>query len=77
MNPAPMHWVVAAPFTSDPETDRWLVPFVPPGRQRFTLVPAGLRPSWHERPSRTAGFLDWTTSWRQAAAAWRALFGRG
>jgi glycosyltransferase involved in cell wall biosynthesis len=67
----PMHWVVAAPFTQDPVADRWLVPFVPAGNRRFTLVAAERRPSWHSRSAATAGWSDWTSAWRQAGAAWR------
>lgn len=70
-----MHWVVAAPFTRDPATDRWLVPFVPPGRQRFTLVAAPPRPSWHERSGRMAGWSDWASTWTQATAALRESSG--
>jgi glycosyltransferase involved in cell wall biosynthesis len=66
-----VHWVVAAPFTRDPDTDRWLVPFVPPGRRQFTLVPARARPSWHARGRRGAGLGDWIATWRQATDAWR------
>jgi glycosyltransferase involved in cell wall biosynthesis len=70
-----MHWVIAAPFTRDAVTDRWLAPFVPPGRQHFTLVPARPRPSWHERSGPMAGFGDWTSAWQQGNSAWRTSRG--
>jgi glycosyltransferase involved in cell wall biosynthesis len=65
-----MHWVVAAPFTLDPISDRWLVPFVPPSRHRFTLVPAPRERSWHERRVRSSGWIEWARAWRQGYAAW-------
>ena len=71
----PIHWTVAAPFTLVPETDRWLTPFVPGARRRFTMVPAWPRPSWHDRARRTAGLGDWRQTWSQGHATWKA--GRG
>lgn len=72
---APMHWAIAAPFTRDAATDRWLVPFVPAGRRSFTLVPATPRPAWHARASQAAGLADWAATWKQASAAWRVSRG--
>ena len=71
-----MHWTVAAPFTLDPEANRWLVPFVPGDRHEFTLVPA--RPSgssWHARTRTSSGVGDWTPAWMQAHEAWRSSRG--
>jgi len=70
-----LHWTVATPFTVDSETDRWLTPFVPGDRRRFTMVPAQPRASWHDRSRRAAGFGDWRRSWSQGRAAWRASQG--
>jgi hypothetical protein len=66
-----VHWTVAAAFTRDPETDRWLVPFVPGDRHRFTMIPAPVRRSWHDRKTRTAGLEDWASAWNQGRRAWR------
>jgi glycosyltransferase involved in cell wall biosynthesis len=68
-----MHWAVAAPFTIDPEIDRWLMPFVAGERHQFTMVPVRRlqrRPSWHDRRRRTAGPGDWASAWSQGTAAW-------
>lgn len=69
-----MHWTVAATFTVDPALDRWLVPFVPGDRHRFTLIPARPVGSWHRR-GRVTGPAEWAQAFQQAHAAWRASRG--
>lgn len=39
------------------------------------MIAAGERPSWHARSTRAAGWRDWTSTWSQASAAWRASRG--
>ncbi|TAJ23881.1 MAG: glycosyltransferase [Planctomycetota bacterium] len=67
-----MRWAVAAPFTADPASDRWLTPFVRGGRHSFVMVPAPPRPSWHARAQRASGWLDWLGTWSQGRTAWAA-----
>ncbi len=64
-----MHWTIAAPFTANPAVDRWLVPFVPGDRHRFTLISAPRERSWHQR-GRTAGVGEWAKALKQGSAAW-------
>ena len=73
-----MHWSIAAPFTSDPERDRWLVPFVPGNRHQFTLI-AAPRPyaSWHQRARGVDGAGEWVRTFIQAGVAWRESRGVG
>jgi hypothetical protein len=66
-----MHWTIAAPFTTDPKIQRWLVPYVPGNRHSFSLVPAQGRASWHNRNAYTAGAEEWMSAWKQGTAAWR------
>lgn len=71
-----MHWSVAAPYTADPDRDRWLVPFVPGNSHQFTLIPSSdPRASWHSRSRLVTGAAEWVRTFRQADTAWRAADG--
>jgi Glycosyl transferases group 1 len=70
-----VHWTVAASFTCDPEIDRWLVPFVPGQRHRFTLIRAPPTPSWHQRSRPAAGVAEWARAFTQGSTAWRSSEG--
>jgi glycosyltransferase involved in cell wall biosynthesis len=60
-----MHWVIAAPFITDPPQDGWLTPWVPPDKHTFTQIPAPARTGeWHKRKSKTTDTSEWKHIWR-------------
>src|SRR5687768_12890510 len=60
-----MHWVLAAPFITDPPQDEWLIPWVPSDKHSFTQIPAPARTGeWHRRASKTTDANEWKHIWR-------------
>ena len=60
-----MHWVIAAPFITEPPEHEWLIPWVPKDRHQFTQIPAPQRTGdWHRRGSKTTDAGEWRHIWR-------------
>jgi glycosyltransferase involved in cell wall biosynthesis len=62
-----MHWVVAAPFITDPSKERWLTELVPPDKHQFKVVVAPTRTGmFHHRSSKITDLAEWRTIWQHA-----------
>ncbi|HEX8521003.1 MAG TPA: glycosyltransferase [Tepidisphaeraceae bacterium] len=72
-----MHWVVAAPYFTQPLGDAWLTPFVPADKHQFQLIPAPQRTGmWHHRTSKTTDANEWKVIWRHGGDTLRAARAR-